>query len=109
MEPAHGAAEDANLRHVEKDVLIPKLMREKARELCSDHVEAFTKCCQDTGVLMVIKCREENTALKDCLTRYYKDPAFYEECKDEYLKQRAEYRATGIRPGQKQQKLPTSI
>nr|XP_020848963.1 COX assembly mitochondrial protein homolog isoform X2 [Phascolarctos cinereus] len=29
-----------HLRHVEKDVLIPKIMREKARERCSDHVQA---------------------------------------------------------------------
>ncbi|XP_053120788.1 COX assembly mitochondrial protein homolog isoform X3 [Hemicordylus capensis] len=103
------ATEEADLRHVEKDVLIPKMMREKARELCSDKVQAFTKCCQDAGILMVVKCQEENTALKKCLTAYYTDPAFFEECKTEYLKQREEYRATGIRPGQKQQRLPTSM
>ncbi|XP_044273644.1 COX assembly mitochondrial protein homolog isoform X4 [Varanus komodoensis] len=100
-------SEEQTLRHVEKDVLIPKLMREKAKELCSDKVQAFTKCCQDTGVLMVVKCQEENKALKACLTGYYTDPAFYEECKLEYLKQREEFRATGI--PQKQQKLPTSM
>ncbi|XP_060637870.2 COX assembly mitochondrial protein homolog [Anolis sagrei] len=97
------------LRHVEKDVLIPKMMREKARELCSDKVQAFSKCCQDTGFLMVFKCREENAALKECLTGYYTDPAFYKECESEYLKQREEYRTTGIRPSQKQQRLPTSM
>ncbi|XP_044273678.1 COX assembly mitochondrial protein homolog isoform X7 [Varanus komodoensis] len=107
MEPSLGSAEEQTLRHVEKDVLIPKLMREKAKELCSDKVQAFTKCCQDTGVLMVVKCQEENKALKACLTGYYTDPAFYEECKLEYLKQREEFRATGI--PQKQQKLPTSM
>nr|XP_008119746.1 PREDICTED: COX assembly mitochondrial protein homolog isoform X1 [Anolis carolinensis] len=70
---------------------------------------AFTKCCQDTGFLMVFKCREENAALKECLTGYYTDPAFYKECESEYLKQREEYRTTGIRPSQKQQRLPTSM
>ncbi|XP_066483448.1 COX assembly mitochondrial protein homolog isoform X1 [Tiliqua scincoides] len=39
MEPTQGAEEDPKLRHVEKDVLIPKMMREKARELCSDKVQ----------------------------------------------------------------------
>ncbi len=29
------------LRHVEKDVLIPKLMREKARERCTQHVDGI--------------------------------------------------------------------
>lgn len=30
---------EQHLRHVEKDVLIPKIMREKARERCSEQVE----------------------------------------------------------------------
>ncbi|XP_053875891.1 COX assembly mitochondrial protein homolog isoform X1 [Malaclemys terrapin pileata] len=101
--------EEPELRHVEKDVLIPKMMREKARELCSDKVQAFTKCCQESGFLMVVKCQQENAALKECLTTYYNDPAFYEECKIEYLKQREEFRATGIPAKQRQQKLPTSM
>nr|XP_034984651.1 COX assembly mitochondrial protein homolog isoform X1 [Zootoca vivipara] len=138
MESAPGAAEEPQLRHVEKDVLIPKMMREKARELCSDKVQgeseihqntksnhlcdlnliifqavtgavniAFTKCCQESGILMVVKCREENAALKECVTGYYNDPSFYEECKAEYLKQREEFRETGNR--RKQQRLPTSM
>uniref|UniRef100_A0A8C6Z8V5 COX assembly mitochondrial protein n=1 Tax=Nothoprocta perdicaria TaxID=30464 RepID=A0A8C6Z8V5_NOTPE len=94
-------------QHVEKDVLIPQIMREKAKELCSDKVQAFTKCCKETGLLMVVKCRQENTALKDCLVSYYQDPAFYEECKAEYLKQREEYRATGIKKIKK--KLPSNV
>ncbi|XP_029422896.1 COX assembly mitochondrial protein homolog isoform X3 [Nannospalax galili] len=61
---------EQHLRHVEKDVLIPKIMREKARERCSEQVEDFTKCCKDSGILMVIKCRKENSALKGCLTAY---------------------------------------
>ncbi|XP_067417978.1 COX assembly mitochondrial protein homolog isoform X2 [Emydura macquarii macquarii] len=108
MEPPPGTAEEPKLRHVEKDVLIPKMMREKGKELCSDKVQAFTKCCHETGFLMVVKCRKENAALKECLTAYYNDPVFYEECKTEYLKQREEFRATGIRTKQKQ-KLPTSM
>ncbi|XP_067915810.1 COX assembly mitochondrial protein homolog isoform X2 [Heterodontus francisci] len=66
MDP--GSEEVNQLRHVEKDVLIPKMVREKSKELCSDKVEAFTKCCQKNGFLMVVKCREENAALKECLT-----------------------------------------
>ncbi|XP_048366640.1 COX assembly mitochondrial protein homolog isoform X2 [Sphaerodactylus townsendi] len=109
MESGSGRGDELQLRHVEKDVLIPKMMRDKARELCSDKVQAFTKCCQDSGFLMVVKCREENTALKECLTAHYTNPAFYEECKTEYLKQREEYRKTGIRPCQKEQRIPTSM
>ncbi|XP_051029569.1 COX assembly mitochondrial protein homolog isoform X2 [Phodopus roborovskii] len=32
---------EPHLRHVEKDVLIPKIMREKARERCSEQVEVI--------------------------------------------------------------------
>ncbi|XP_018861113.1 COX assembly mitochondrial protein homolog isoform X1 [Parus major] len=99
--------ENSKLRHVEKDVLIPQIMRDRAKVLCSDKVQAFTKCCQETGVLMVVKCRQENTALKDCLVGYYSDPSFYEECKAEYLKQREEYRATGIK--KKRQKFTQNV
>ncbi|XP_032315293.1 COX assembly mitochondrial protein homolog isoform X2 [Camelus dromedarius] len=99
---------EQHLRHVEKDVLIPKIMREKARERCSEQVQDFTKCCKDSGVLMVVKCQKENSALKECLTAYYNDPVFYEECKMEYLKEREEFRRTGIPSKRRLQKLPTS-
>uniref|UniRef100_A0A8C0UGA9 COX assembly mitochondrial protein n=1 Tax=Cyanistes caeruleus TaxID=156563 RepID=A0A8C0UGA9_CYACU len=82
---------------------IPEFLGFSAPVFCS----AFTKCCQETGVLMVVKCRQENTALKDCLVGYYSDPSFYEECKAEYLKQREEYRATGIK--KKRQKFTQNV
>ncbi|XP_015212284.1 COX assembly mitochondrial protein homolog isoform X2 [Lepisosteus oculatus] len=100
---------EPSLRHVEKDVLIPKMMREKAKEYCSEKVDAFSQCCKKSGFLMVLKCREENSALKECLTAYYKDPAFYEECKQEYLKEKEDFQRTGISAKNRKQKLPTSM
>ncbi|MBN3325907.1 COXM1 protein, partial [Atractosteus spatula] len=100
---------EPSLRHVEKDVLIPKMMREKAKEYCSEKVDAFSQCCRKSGFLMVLKCREENSALKECLTAYYKDPAFYEECKQEYLKEKEDFQRTGISAKNRKQKLPTSM
>ncbi|CAI9594463.1 unnamed protein product [Staurois parvus] len=58
---------------------------------------------------MVVKCRDENAALKECLTKHFKDPVFYEECKQEYLKEREEYRRTGIPARKREQKLPDSM
>ncbi|XP_037682435.1 COX assembly mitochondrial protein homolog [Choloepus didactylus] len=54
-------------------------------------------------------CRNENSALKECLTSYCNDPAFYEEFKMEYLKEREEFRKTGIPTKKSLQKLPTTI
>ncbi|TKC39813.1 COX assembly mitochondrial protein homolog isoform X1 [Monodon monoceros] len=98
-----------HLRRAEKDVLIPKIMREKARERCSEQVQDFTKCCKDSGILGVVKCQKENSALKECLTAYYNDPDFREECKMEYLKEREEFRKTGIPTKKRLRKLPTSM
>ncbi|KAK2815361.1 hypothetical protein Q7C36_023627 [Tachysurus vachellii] len=102
-------SEEPHLRHVERDVLIPKLMRQKAKELCAQHVEAFTQCCKDSGLLMVVKCREENNALKQCLTKHYTDPAFYEECKQQYIQEKQDYERTGISAKHRAQRLPTSM
>ncbi|XP_069770139.1 COX assembly mitochondrial protein homolog isoform X3 [Narcine bancroftii] len=127
--------EEPRLRHVEKDVLIPKMVREKAKELCSDKVEDFTKCCQQNGFFMVVKCREENAALKECLTGHlimasltficitlfhmlkngnyrlqsYQDTTLYEECKEQYLKEREEFQKTGIPSKKRQQKVSSSM
>ncbi|XP_042278598.1 COX assembly mitochondrial protein homolog [Thunnus albacares] len=102
-------AEEIQLRHVETDVLIPKMMREKAKERCAEKVEAFNHCCKESGFFMVLKCREENSALKDCLTLHYKDPAFFEECKQEYIQEKLEFQRTGIPAKNRKQKLPTSM
>ncbi|XP_076594311.1 COX assembly mitochondrial protein homolog [Chaetodon auriga] len=107
MEAAN--TEEIHLRHVEKDVLIPKMMREKAKERCAEKVEAFNHCCKETGFLMVFKCREQNAALKECLTSHFKDPAFFEECKQEYIQERLEFERTGIRAKNREQKLPASM
>ncbi|KAG9334646.1 hypothetical protein JZ751_007363 [Albula glossodonta] len=72
-------------------------------------VAAFNHCCKETGFFMVFKCREENAALKDCLTMHYKDPAFFEECKQEYLREKEEFERTGIAKKNRTQKLPTSM
>ena len=51
---------------------------------------------------MVLKCRKENTELKSCLTRWYKDEQFWNECTEQYLEERTEYRRTGIPKKQKE-------
>uniref|UniRef100_A0A087YJ18 COX assembly mitochondrial protein n=1 Tax=Poecilia formosa TaxID=48698 RepID=A0A087YJ18_POEFO len=101
--------EEIPLRHVEKDVLIPKMMREKARERCAERVEAFNSCCKESGFFMVFKCREENAALKECLTQHYQDPAFFEECKRQYIEEKLDFQKTGIPAKNRTQKLPTSM
>ncbi|KAM3965736.1 cmc1 protein [Aphomia sociella] len=93
-----GDPEDKTLRKVEIEVMIPKLMREKAKaEKCTDEVKDFEKCCKDSSLFMVVKCRKENSALRDCLTNWYRNEEFKQICTEQYLKERSEYRTTGIK------------
>jgi len=93
-----GDPEDKSLRKVEKDIMIPMKMRDRAKEeKCIPEVQAFTECCKGASVLMVVKCRSENTTLKACLTRWYNDEGFRKECTDQYLTERTEYRRTGVK------------
>ncbi|PNF25150.1 COX assembly mitochondrial protein-like protein [Cryptotermes secundus] len=92
-----GDPEDRSLRNIEIDVLIPKKMRDKARdEICTEEVKAFTECCKNSSIFMVITCRKENTALKNCLDKWYQNEEFKNKCKEEYLDERSEFRRTGI-------------
>ncbi|KAG8237291.1 hypothetical protein J437_LFUL016204 [Ladona fulva] len=92
-----GDPDDRSLRKVELEVMVPKLMRDKAKaEKCSQEVKDFTECCRDSNLAMVFKCRQENTRLKDCLSHWYNDEGFRNECTEEYLRERSEYRRTGM-------------
>lgn len=73
-------------------------MREKAKaEKCVEEVTEFNKCCKASSVFMVVKCREENSALKSCLTSWYENEEFRKVCTEQYLNERSEYRRTGIK------------
>ncbi|XP_075168052.1 COX assembly mitochondrial protein homolog [Haematobia irritans] len=101
-----GDPNDKSLRKVEIEVLIPKVMRDRAKELhCTQEVKAFESCCKDSGILMVVSCRKENSHLKECLTKWYQNEAFKEECKQIYLQERSEFRSTGIPKKHRVQKV----
>ncbi|KAI8041998.1 hypothetical protein M5D96_003298, partial [Drosophila gunungcola] len=75
---------DTRLRKVEREVLIPKIMRDRAKaEFCSKEVADFQECCKASSILMVATCRKQNSALKECLTQWYQNEAFKEEKMEE--------------------------
>lgn len=93
-----GDPDDQRIRNVEREVLIPMKMREKAKaEKCFDLVSSFQDCCSQNSLLMVVYCRKENTAMKDCMQKWYTNEEFRKECEEEYLRERSEYRRTGIK------------
>ncbi|XP_067145356.1 COX assembly mitochondrial protein homolog [Centruroides vittatus] len=100
-----GDPNDRSLRRVEREVLIPKLMREKAKGKCTDEVKEFEDCCKISGFSMVIKCRKQNSELKKCIQNWYENPQFKKLCIEEYLKERSEYRQTGIKQSMKRKPM----
>ncbi|EDW03699.1 COX assembly mitochondrial protein homolog [Drosophila grimshawi] len=92
-----GDPNDTKLRNVEREVLIPKIMRDRAKvEHCAKEVADFEECCKSSSIFMVATCRKQNSALRDCLAHWYQDETFKAECKAIYLQERADYRSTGI-------------
>lgn len=77
-------------------------MREKAKaEKCVKEVTDFNQCCKESSLLMVIKCRDENSVMKSCLASWYNNEDFRQSCTEEYLNQRSEYRRTGVKKAMK--------
>jgi len=73
-------------------------MRDKAKILkCAPEVQAFSECCKESMIAMVVTCRSQNFNLKACLSKWYSDEEFKKQCTDEYIAERSEYRATGIK------------
>eukprot|EP00794_Sanderia_malayensis_P012238 gene12238-13499_t len=73
MEETHGEREIApwaqgeQLRKVERDVLVPKIMRERAKIRCKEYVDEFTKCAKGRTISVVLHCMKENDAMKNCI------------------------------------------
>jgi len=92
-----GDPDDKYLRKVEKEVLIPKVMRRIAQtELCFNEMKAFNECCKKEGLLMGFQCKPENHAMQDCLIGWFKNEEFRQRCTEVYLAERSEYRRTGL-------------
>jgi len=99
-----GDPNDKTLRRVELDVLIPKKMREKAKqEKCAKEVAEFQKCCTEHNIGLVVACQDTNQKMRECLTHWFRNEGFIKQCTEEYLQERTEYRKTGIT--QKQKKM----
>ncbi|XP_072765042.1 COX assembly mitochondrial protein homolog [Anoplolepis gracilipes] len=103
-----GDPDDKSLRKVEKDVLIPKLMRDRTKtEKCVNEVKEFHNCCLNSGLLNVIKCRKENEIMKSCMEKWFYNQDFIKECTEQYLKERSEFRRSGI--PKKQKRIEASL
>lgn len=92
-----GDPNDKTLRTSERKILIPQLMRERARKIkCIPEVKEFEKCAQANGILMPFKCQPQNNKMKECLAYWFYNEDFQAECTQIYLDERSDYRRTGV-------------
>merc|ERR1711942_203705 len=92
-----GDPDDKTLRKVEREVLVPKVMRRLAQtELCFKEMKAFHECCEREQLMMGFKCKPENKNMQDCLIGWFKNEEFRQKCTEIYLEERSEYRRTGL-------------
>ncbi|GAB1610673.1 COX assembly mitochondrial protein homolog [Argonauta hians] len=93
-----GDPDDLTLRRVEREILVPQKMKEIAkREFCNTEMKSFGECAKDAGLLLTFRCKDKARLLQTCLSDMYKKEEFIERCTQEYLKERTEYRRTGIK------------
>ena len=65
------------------------------------------ECSKKAGLLLTIQCKDVSKALVNCLQKCFYDEQLREECTREYLKERSEYRTTGV--SKKSRRKPSVI
>eukprot|EP00568_Trieres_chinensis_P007512 CAMPEP_0183291172 /NCGR_PEP_ID=MMETSP0160_2-20130417/676_1 /TAXON_ID=2839 ORGANISM="Odontella Sinensis, Strain Grunow 1884" /NCGR_SAMPLE_ID=MMETSP0160_2 /ASSEMBLY_ACC=CAM_ASM_000250 /LENGTH=108 /DNA_ID=CAMNT_0025451933 /DNA_START=148 /DNA_END=474 /DNA_ORIENTATION=- len=50
--------------------------KDMALEKCREHVHAFGKCAEESGLMVVFKCRQFNKDLNACMATYNSNEAF---------------------------------
>lgn len=80
------------LRNVEKDSLIPKIMRESLiKTTCMNATDEFFRCTQDYPISVAWSCQKQKNSLMECLGKYMKDEKYVKKVTDEYLTRREEF------------------
>ena len=62
----------------QKDNLLREINNERALSLCEDKLKAFADCAKEKGLMVVVSCRKQNTAMNKCLQSYTNEDAFQE-------------------------------
>ncbi|ESO96621.1 hypothetical protein LOTGIDRAFT_99305, partial [Lottia gigantea] len=92
-----GDPDDYTLRKVEANVVIPKRVKERAKdEKCRDQYRTLAYCAREHGMFVMWRCKSEARKLERCLKHWINNEDFVQETKDQYLEDRRFYRTTGI-------------
>ena len=56
--------------------MLRKQLQTLAKQMCRDKTEAFGRCAQEKGMMVVFSCRKENREMSDCMDTYYNEAEF---------------------------------
>ncbi|EDQ89230.1 uncharacterized protein MONBRDRAFT_32431 [Monosiga brevicollis MX1] len=71
--------DDDHIRHVEREVIIRKMVKESAGQFCQDEMKAFADCARGRSISVVWACREVNDIMKRCIASHMTDADFERE------------------------------
>ncbi|KAA0190841.1 hypothetical protein FBUS_09620 [Fasciolopsis buskii] len=92
-----GDPDSTELSKVELDTMIPALMMDELRtKQCVKLWDTWNACQQQYHWSAVLLCRSLFHDALMCNKKFLKDPEYFEEMKQRYLKMRANYRRTGL-------------
>jgi len=94
-------ASGEKLRQIEKDVVIPNMMKKKARLICKEYVDSFAACIKGRTISMAWSCKEETEAMRKCLADELAKPGLFEECRSVYIEERKEFQDHYAETGEK--------
>ena len=93
-------ATGSHLRKIEESVIIPNLMKKKAKIICKEYLDAFAACCHGRTISLAWSCGKETDEMRDCLEKQLAKPELFEESKEEYLSKREKFQKLHSETGQ---------
>jgi len=94
-------AQGDKLRNIEKEALIPKMMKKRSMKVCKEFSDVFTECAKGRTITALWYCRQQAKALQKCQMDVMGDPVLKEECTQAYLRRRAEFQQEYVEKGMK--------
>lgn len=75
------------------------MFHKEARDQCHETTEAFVECSKANGLMVVLRCREENTAMNACTHKLTSDEHWKEYRRAKIVKFMEEGKLTTVKSG----------
>jgi hypothetical protein len=78
-------------------------------KLCDPAVKKYWVCRQETGLMVVFKCRDELKVMRECVAGHTRDETAFAAFREERIRVIQEVMSSGdyVRPSHREFKIPT--